>query len=140
MKRIDSRIAIAADEENGWIFRAFFDVVIRRILVYVLELFWIFGRTIFRDPKLCLFELLIAKHVQKWSSANGGGKEIWSLRYRCADQQPSVRDAENRLFIARRHSRFNQVFRSSDEIIEHILLFLEHARPMPRFSELTATT
>ena len=53
-------------------------------------------------------------------------------------QQSSVAPAFNRQFLRLAPFLRNQIFRRRNKIIEHILLFLQHPRAVPLFSELAA--
>ena len=115
-------------------------MMIWRICVQPVELLGIFRRAVFWHPQFCDLKILIAKHVEQRHLADDRTIQIWSLRESGAHQKAAVRSSNNSQMIFVSIFLRDQKFCRGNEVVKHILLFVEHAGAVPVFSELSAAT
>src|SRR5579862_1407746 len=114
-------------------------MMVRRIRVEPLELFGIIRRAVLRNPQLRNLKILVAQHVQQRYLAHHRSKQIGPLRQRGAHQQAAIRSALYRevLFISVLFG--NEIFGGRNEVVENVLLLVQHSSAMPVFPELGPT-
>src|SRR6516162_5258330 len=78
-----------------------------------------------------------AKHVEQRRFAIDGAEQVRALSHHGAHQEAAVRTAHDGQFRLRSVVVLNQPLRRRDEIVEYILLFLEHASVMPVLAKFT---
>ena len=113
-------------------------MVIGRVGIEPLELLGICGRAVLRNPELGDLEVLIAQHVEQRHLADDGAKQIRPLRQRRAHQQAAVAAAANGEMLLVGVAFFLQILGRGEEVVEDILLLVQHAGAMPVFAELAA--
>ena len=115
-----------------------FYVLIGRVGVEPLELLGVFRRAVLGDPQLGDLEILIAQHVEQRHLADDGSEQVGPLRDHHAHQQAAIAAATNGHVLLVGVTLFLQILGRGDEVVEHILLLIEHAGAMPVLAELGA--
>ena len=112
--------------------------MVGRVGVEPVELFGVFGGAVLRDPEFRDQEILVAQHVEQRDLADHGAEQVRTLRDHRAHQQAAIRSALDGEVIFVGDLVGDQEFGGGDEVVENILLFVQHAGAMPVFAELGA--
>ncbi len=136
----NSPVVRAGHHQDGRIFRPIHNVMVWRIRVKRLELFWVFYSAKFSYVERAVWRELHAQHVVNSYLRHDSLHQIGVLGNDCAHQEAAIASSLDRKFLRARVVFFDQIFRRSSEIIEHVLLFREIAGLVPVFAELAAAT
>jgi hypothetical protein len=134
MKRIDAAVIGARQHQHRRIGRARHNMMIRRIGIERGELRGVRHRAELRDVERAVGIEFHAHHVVDADGRDHGMRELRMLRQHRAHQQSAVRAAEQRELRMRRVMLRDQIFARGREIVEHVLLFGEHAFLVPAFA------
>ncbi len=135
----DAVIVVGRGDQSGRI-EVGVKVVVRRIRVQAPEHRRIVRRTVIGHPGPSDRELVEPQHVHHAHSGQGGAEQLRSLGHRRADQQAAVGSAGDRQLAGRCVAFVDQVLRRGDEVVEHVLLVLQHPRPVPLLAVLAAAS
>src|ERR1039458_5684518 len=110
--------------------------MIRRVRVEPFELLGVIRGAVFRNPKFCDLEVLIAQHIEQRYLADDRTEQIRPLRDHRAHEQAAVGTALDREVIFVGVFLRDEILAGSDEVVKYVLLLLQHAGAMPVFAEL----
>ena len=108
-------------------------VVERRVLVEEGEVCRVIGRSVLGDPEPADGEEVITEHVGDRHAADDGAEEIRPLHHDRPGEKAPVAAAFNRNLPAGRPPARAEPFGGRDEVVEHVLLALEHPGLVPGF-------
>ena len=114
------------------------DMVVGRVGGEVGELRGLVSAAILRDPGAAAAEPVVAEHVEQRHRADDRAVEFGPLRHRCADQEAAVAAASNGQLLRAGPAGRDEVFGGGVEVVEDVLLAVEHAGLMPCLAILTA--
>src|ERR1039458_7826097 len=110
--------------------------MIRRVRVEPFELLGVIRGAVFRNPKFCDLEVLIAQHIEQRYLADDRTEQIRPLRDHRAHEQAAVGTAlDGEVTLVGVFLR-DEILAGSDEVVKYVLLLLQHAGAMPIFTEL----
>ena len=139
MERRHARVPVAGDEQHRRVALPGLDVVIRRVGAQNRELGRVLGRAVLGHPVRRHQEAVVAQHVEQWIGADHRPEQLRPLRQGGADQEASVRSPRDREPRRARVLAGDQPLGGGDEVVEDVLLLVEHPRLVPRLAELPAT-
>ena len=114
------------------------DVVIGRVGVEPVELLGVVGRAVLGDPQFGDQEMVIADHVEQRHLADHGAEEVGTLRDHGAHEQAAVGAALDGEVLLVGVLFGDQLLGGGDEVVEDVLLLVEHAGAVPVLAELAA--
>ena len=102
------------------------------------EVFRVFGVAVFGGPEAAEFEALIAQHIEQRIAAPDGAEEIGALGHGRAHEQAAVGAAADGEVLGRGVVVGDEVFGGGDEVVEDVLLVLEHGGLVPGLAVFVA--
>ena len=105
-----------------------------------LEVVGVFDGSILRSVEHAIGRHFEAEHVEIADVGDHGLDQVGCLGQGCAHKQATIAAALNGELFRRGILLVDEPARASDEIVEHVLLVVQHARLVPGFAEFAATT
>ena len=139
VKRIDSGIAVSGVEHDGGEFHARLHVLIRRVLEQVGKLVGVIGRAVFGGPPLADQEILETDHIEQGKAAPDGAEHFRMLGHSGAHEKAAVGASTNREVVNRGVFFIDQILGRGEEVVEDVLLVLEHSGLVPFFAVLATS-
>ncbi len=139
MRRYHPVVVVGCGHERRRVADSVLDIVERRIGVEILELLGIVTRSIFHTPAPADGELVEAQHVHDPHGREGDPIELRPLGYAGTDEQSAVgRPGDGQ---CRRRGVFflDEIFGGGDEVVEDVLLLLQHPGLVPSVAVFTAS-
>ena len=136
--RNDTVVVVRGSHQRRGVFHALLYIVQRRVLVNIGKLLLVLRRTVLHGPAPADGELVVAEHVHHAHGRKAHGIEVRTLHLAGADQQSAVRAAVDGQLVRRRVFSGDQVLGGGDEVVEDVLLVLEHAGLVPLLAVLRA--
>ena len=81
---------------------------------------------------------MVAHHVEQRIATHDGLEQFGTLREGRAGQQSAIASAHDSELRRLGVAALDKPFRCGHEVVENVLLFREHAGPVPFLAELTA--
>lgn len=131
MRRHHTIVVVARRDERRGVADAFADVVQRRVGVERAELRRIVARTVFGRPAPADGEKVVAQHVHHADRRQADGEQVGALHFAGTHQQSAVRAAGDGQLFARGILLGDEEFGRRDEIVEDLLLAVEHTSLVP---------
>src|SRR6185295_5509984 len=132
-------VVIGGGDDRRWVADASLDVVYGRIFANGLKLRRVARRSILGNPANARAELVVAQHVHHTRSRIRDGEQVRTLFLHRTDEQAAIGIPVNRQVGRRRVLLLYEIFGCANEIVEYVLLFVEHAGAMPCVAVLAAT-